>query len=110
MNAKSFVLLALAALPSIPSAMQTDIEGPTGSVRFGKFVQALPNGNFIVTDPDYQSGRGAVHLLGPAGTAISTLRGASTDDHLGSGSLLVLPNGNVVACNPTTSRNASGAP
>ncbi|MGN6517956.1 MAG: hypothetical protein ACTHK2_00850 [Dokdonella sp.] len=110
MNAKSFGLLALAALPSMSSAMQMDIEGPTGSVRFGASVQALPNGNFIVADPGYQSGRGAVHLLGPAGTVISTLRGASIDDHLGAGSLLVLPNGNVVACNPTTSRNASGAP
>lgn len=33
------------------AATQTDIHGPAGSVRFGRWVTVLPNGNFVVTDP-----------------------------------------------------------
>jgi hypothetical protein len=44
--------LALAALSGAQAA-QVDIAGPTGSGRFGAAVAALPNGNVVVTDPDF---------------------------------------------------------
>ena len=43
------------------------IAGPPGSGQFGSRVTALPNGNFVVTDPFYDAGAttdvGAVYLL-----------------------------------------------
>lgn len=35
------------------SASQTDIVGPAGNGTFGSTVTVLPNGNIVVTDPDY---------------------------------------------------------
>ena len=54
--------------------MQFDIIGPPGSVHFGTSVTVLPNGNVVVTDPDFDSGMatqaGAVYLYnGDSGAA-----------------------------------------
>ncbi|MBX3294782.1 MAG: carboxypeptidase regulatory-like domain-containing protein [Acidobacteria bacterium] len=76
-----------------------NITGPTGSGRFGTSVVALPNGNFVVTDPLFDNGPiqdvGAVYLYdGTTLNLISTLTGSSTSDQVGSGTITVLPNGN----------------
>jgi len=77
-----------------------DIVGPAGSVHFGTSVTVLPDGNIVVTDPDADSnthtGVGAVYLYGSGGGLISTITGSSTDDHVGSGGVFTLANGNYV--------------
>ena len=58
-------MLHQSTLPAV-AATQFDILGPAGSVRFGTSVTVLPNGNIVVTDPDYNGGigvkAGAVYL------------------------------------------------
>ena len=90
-----------------------DVQGPAGSGNFGTEIFALPNGNIVITDPEYDipngaSNVGAVYLYnGATGTLISTLTGSATSDLIGLpdrslfGALLqsgvvVLPNGNFV--------------
>ena len=99
-----FVLL-FAVLISLFSAhvqaAQIDILGPAGSGAFGTSVVLLPNGNFVVTDPDYSipggaAKVGAVYLYSPARTLISTLTGSKADDQVGSFGVTVLTNGNYV--------------
>ncbi len=87
------------------AATQFDIHGPAGSVSFGRTVAALPNGNFVVTDPDYDGGIGvqvgAVYLYnGDSGALISTLTGMTAGDRIGSGGITVLSNGNYVVRSP----------
>jgi hypothetical protein len=82
-------------------AQQIDIPGPPGSVAFGSAAIVLPNGNFVVTDPNAgPSNQGAVHLYSPAGTLISSLTGTAANDHIGNGYITVLKNGNVVIGSP----------
>lgn len=78
--ATALVLATLAV-----QAEQVDISGPPGSETFGATVLALPNGNFVVVDPDGGpvSGAGAVYLYSQDGVLISALTGASFDDHIG---------------------------
>jgi len=65
-------------------AAQVDVPGPVGSVSYGALVTVLPNGNFVVTDPDGPvSGIGVVYLYSPGGTLISTLYGSTANDHVG---------------------------
>lgn len=88
-------------------ASQTDISGPSGSMKFGTTVTALPNGNFVVTDPQAtiagQVKAGAVYLYSPAGTLISTLTGTMTYDSVGSGGIIVVGDGNFVVLSPSWS-------
>ena len=51
--------LAALVLPSTLLAAQFDIVGPAGSGTFGKTVTVLPNGNFVVTSPEWNGSRGA---------------------------------------------------
>jgi hypothetical protein len=99
----SMALCVLAIACSVGSvrATQTDINGPQGSAHFGAAVHALSNGNFVVADPDFDSGRGAVHLYSRSHALISTLRGATHGDKLGAQGIHVLPSGNFVVCNPS---------
>lgn len=91
--------------PAIPK-VQTDINGPAGSGAFGKTVTALPNGNFVVTDPNYSiplgaANVGAVHLFNGATLAlISTLTGGTASDLVSNGGVVVLANGNYVVVSP----------
>ena len=84
--------------PTVSSAVQTDIIGLEGSGAFGTMVKALPNGNFVVTDPSYDipSGAanvGAVYLYnGATLTVISTLKGSTANDAVGSSGVSVLTN------------------
>ena len=99
-------LLALTLLVTlVAAASQTDIIGPAGSSLFGTSVTALPNGNLVVTDPDYDAGSnidvGAIYLYdGETGLLISTLTGSNADDNIGSSGVIVLTNGNFVVNSP----------
>ena len=92
-------------------AAQVDISGPLGSVAFGTPVTLLPNGNFVVTDPNGPvSDIGAVYLYSPSGMLISTLTGSSANDHVGSGRVVVVGGGNFVIRSPSWNNvGASGA-
>jgi hypothetical protein len=96
----------LVAAPA--GATQIDIHGPPGSVAFGTAAIVLPNGNFVVTDPNAgPSNQGAVHLYSPAGTLISSLTGSTAGDHIGNGYIVVLKNGNVVIGSPYWHNNGA---
>jgi len=103
------VLLAC-AMPAF--ALQTDIHGPAGSVRFGGSVALLPNGNIVVADPQWTDGTtdelGAVYLYTSAGQLISKLSGSSAGDDVGT-QIVVLANGNFVVASPSWSASASAA-
>ena len=111
LSAIGFVLLL--SLPLALHAGQTNINGPSGSGRFGTLVTVLPNGNFVVVDPTYDAPGpivdvGAVYLYSSAGVLISTLTGTTANDHVGGfeedlgmstsykGAITVLSNGNYV--------------
>jgi hypothetical protein len=104
----SAILTAAWLLASGPlaHAAQTDLPGPTGTVKFGTAVAVLPNGNFVVTDPNYSipagaANVGAVYLYNGATLAvISTLTGSTASDQVGSGGVTVLANGNYVVSSP----------
>ena len=95
----SLAAVVLGLLPLNTLAIQTDITPPVGSNSFGATVAALPNGNIVVTDPDFDApgltGAGAIYLYSGAGVFISTLTGARAGDHAGS-RVVVLTNGNFV--------------
>ncbi len=92
-------------LANVAVAAQIDVIGPAGSGIFGNRVKLLPNGNFVVADPFFDAPGGAVdvgavHLYRPDGGLIYTLRGASANDQVSSGSITVLSNGNFVVASP----------
>ncbi|MEY2724815.1 MAG: Bifunctional hemolysin/adenylate cyclase precursor, partial [Planctomycetota bacterium] len=79
---------------------------PNPSVQngFGEDVLPLSTGNVVITAPwDDAAGEdaGAVYLFnGSTGELISTLLGASPFDHIGSGGVVGLENGNFVISSP----------
>ncbi len=77
-----------------------DLPVPANSGNFGKSVTVLSNGNFVVTDPTYDSWKGAVYLYSPDRVLISRLAGDLIDDTVGSGGITVLANGNYVVSSP----------
>ncbi len=86
---------------TVTAGSQLDILGPAGSGWFGSDVLALPNGNFVVTDPKFDSGStvdvGAVYLYhGGTRELISTLTGSQANDQVGLGGVKLLANGNYV--------------
>lgn len=96
------------ALPLLVCAAQVDISGPAGSVAFGTSVTVLPNGNFVVTDPNGPVlGVGAVYLYSPSGALISTLTGSSANDHVGRDGIVVVGANNFVVI--STSWENAGA-
>jgi len=94
--------IVLLAVCGAAAAAQVVLTGPAGSGSFGASVTVLPNGNFVVTDPGFDatgptvSNVGAVYLYRPNGVLISTLRGSTANDQVGSGGVTVLSNGNYV--------------
>jgi hypothetical protein len=82
-----------------------DITGPFNSVAFGSGVTVLPNGNVVVTDPSFSpsgaGGAGAVYLYDKNGVLVSSLRGSTANDVVGSGGVQVLSNGNFVVLSPS---------
>jgi hypothetical protein len=88
------------------SAFFIDISGPPNSGSFGQSVTLLPNGNFVVTDPNYPSytnyteARGAVYHYNPNGVLISTLRGSQIGNSVGNRGITVLASGDYVVISP----------
>ncbi len=104
-HAASAIVACASLMCALPAnAMGVDIHGPPGSVEFGRHVFALPNGNFVVSDPRHSDG-GAVHLYSPVGELISTLTAAGNADPT---VVTVLSNGHFVVCNPLW-ENEAGA-
>lgn len=82
------VVVGTSASPAHAAVTNTDIVGPAGSGAFGRWVEVLPNGNFVVVDTEFDSASaadvGAVYLYnGATGALISTLTGSTADDRLG---------------------------
>jgi hypothetical protein len=78
-----------------------DIHGPEGSSKFGSNVTLLPNGHFIVTDPEYGIPNGpqrigAVFHYDDNGNLLSTMTGSDARDKVGVDGITVLANGNYV--------------
>ena len=101
--------LAEPALPAASAATQVNLIGPAGSGRFGAQVLALPNGNIVVTDPNYSTASaanvGAVYLYnGRTQALISRLIGSVANDQVsdrfGIGGVTALTNGNYVVDSP----------
>ncbi len=77
---------------------------PGANNGFGTHVVVLASGNVVVTSPrdDYNApDAGAVYLFnGSTGALISALRGGSSGDHVGSGGVVALTNGDAVVVSP----------
>jgi Repeat of unknown function (DUF5650)/Secretion system C-terminal sorting domain len=108
----TFLLLLLYTVQTQAQTI-TDISGPAGSGQFGQTITVLPNGNYVVTDPLYDEGAipdvGAVYLYnGRTRNLISTLKGSTANDMIGSGGVTVvltrgvtvLTNGNYLVHSP----------
>jgi hypothetical protein len=97
---------ALVLAAGASHAAQVLISGPSGSGAFGTRVAVLPNGNLVVTDPFFDAPGpiadvGAVYLFRPDGSLLSTLRGSTADDRVGSGGVTVLSTGNFLVGSPS---------
>ena len=95
------ILVFMAASLTDAMATQFEINGPAGSGRFGQQTIVLPNGNIVVTDPNFsEAGKtniGAVYLFdGASLSVISILKGSTNNDQVGGGGIVVLKNGNFV--------------
>lgn len=119
MTAKTIVFAFVAfSYTADVASTQVDILGPAGSVSFGTAVVALPNGNFVVVDPDATVIRaskpslafgGQVHLYmrQPDGSfSVASWNGNAVGDHVGSGGIFVLANGNFVIVSPQANSGA----
>lgn len=98
-------LAALLLAAGSAQAVQFTIPGPNGSGAFGTTVTTLSNGNIVVTDPSFDAPGpildvGAVYLYRPDGMLISTLRGSTTGDQVGSRGVVVLADGNYLVRSP----------
>jgi len=101
------LVLLLSSFILLKAATQIDIIPPPGSQSFADTLTLLPNGNFVVTDPNYSiltprsiSSVGAVYLYDPNGNLISAFTGACPNDNVGRGGVTVLANGNFVVSSP----------
>lgn len=108
---RCLALLAAGLAASSLDAAQFNITGPSGSGAFGRQVAILPNGNIVVVDPLFNApgpvmNVGAVHLYRPTGTLISSLRGSTAGDSIGSRGVFVLANGNFVVVSPLWDRDS----
>jgi len=116
--ARAAAIVALSSfllVQSIPNAVQAgraDLSGPAGSGKFGANVYALPNGNFVVTDPEFsptgQSKIGAVYLYdGTTHEQISRMTGVTDNDMVGSGGVRILNDGSFVVASPRWNNGAA---
>ena len=96
-----------------PQSFKIDLHGPSGSGAFGTEVIALPNGNFVVTDPDYSAGGlanlGAVYLYnGSTREYLGVLTGSQAGDRVGSNGVYILSSGDFVVASSQWA-NVSGS-
>jgi hypothetical protein len=109
------ILFTLGSTLPVAAGAQTDLPGPAGSNQFGANVAVLPNGNLVVTDPDYDASDsltdvGAVYFYnGDTGALISTLTGSTPGDEVGVGGVTVLANGNFVVLSSYWHNGAAAA-
>jgi hypothetical protein len=99
----SLALLSTLLFSMAVSAQNWVILGGHG--KFGTAVVVLTNGNFVVTDPEFDEGGvsniGAVYLYNGLSLAlIATLKGTTAEDKVGSGGVTALTNGNYVVRSP----------
>ena len=84
----------------VPSFTEFIDPNPNAGNRFGDSVVALSTGNVVITSPydDFNgTNTGAVYLFnGATGALISTLRGSTTNDFVGTNGVTALSNGNYV--------------
>jgi Repeat of unknown function (DUF5650)/Carboxypeptidase regulatory-like domain len=96
----------LLSLFTFARAQNIDIPGPRDSGRFGTQVTSLPNGNFVVTDPSFDTGPGmmnvgAVYVYdGASGALIDSMIGEKQDDNIGSGGVSVLTGSDFLVISP----------
>jgi Repeat of unknown function (DUF5650) len=88
------------------------LTGPTGSETFGDKVVVLANGNFVVTDPKFDSATmvdvGAVYLYdGKTNKLISALTGSNAGDLVGVFGATELANGSFVVVSSYWSNGAT---
>jgi len=93
-------MLSPASAPLAAQYLEFADPHPAPGNYFGSTVVVLSTGNVVVTSPlDDRGGTdaGAVYLFsGSTGLLISTLRGSSNNDYVGSGGVTALANGNYV--------------
>jgi hypothetical protein len=87
------------------AADMVTVPGPAGSGSFGQSVTVLRNGHFVVIDPNFDAPGpvndvGAVRLYDATGVLISTLRGSTAGNLVGSSGITVLANGHFVVKSP----------
>src|SRR5215471_3673609 len=84
---------------------------PDGGNQFGATIVPLSTGNVVITSPLDDAGgtdAGAVYLFnGATGALVSTLRGSSAFDQIGSGGVTALTNGNYVIQSPRWDNGAT---
>lgn len=101
----TILILTIFAGINNTNAQTINFNGPEGSGEFGKNVIVLTNGNYVVHDPAYNEGTirnvGAVYLYnGTSHELISTLKGSSLFDEIGSLGIFALNNGNFIINSP----------
>jgi Repeat of unknown function (DUF5650) len=110
----TIILTATAGLVSVDpapaAAVSTDIVGPPGSEAFGTDVLVLKHGNFVVTDPRFDSAAasdvGAVYLYdGRTNALISTTTGSNFGDQVGSDGVMEVGDGNFIIRSSAWHRN-----
>src|SRR5262245_16932280 len=93
-------MLSSAGLTQAASFSEFVDPNPSPGNQFGATVVALSTGNVVVTSPFDDAGgadAGAVYLFnGSTGALISTLRGSTDGDNLGSTGVTALSSGNYV--------------
>lgn len=94
--------MVVGGLSNLTAGTKADIPGPAGSGAFGSNIRVLSNGHLLVIDSGFDltgptvSDVGAVYLYDPNGVLISSLRGSTAGDAVGSGGVVELENGNFV--------------
>jgi hypothetical protein len=100
----SLTFLCAGHLRAAPPFQEFVDPNPNQGNKFGHSVVALSTGNVVITSPYDDAGgtdAGAVYLFnGATGALLSTLRGSSSNDNVGSGGVTALNNGNYVVLSP----------
>jgi len=93
-------------LDGIVSAANSLVGGAGGDVIGSGGIVTLGNGNYLVLSPEYNGGAGAVtfgsDVTGVSGTVgvANSLVGSDSSDHIGSGGIIILSNGNYLVQSP----------
>lgn len=90
---------------SAQTKKQLPVSSQTLTARFVGMERVLPNGNVVVVDTLYDENGlndiGVVYLYDSTRSfVISTLKGTSANDRIGSGGVTVLPDGNFIVSSP----------